>query len=178
MSDNDRAASDARRNGQRPGRSPIVGQGHGLSDEEGKMIQQMIREEQNSARALHIPAEDLAAEATTQMSAEVAQVIEDSRLRRILQMFNRDYLYGQGRFDEYKDGLIFKWGDGYSRKHIWATVEDGRLVFETSHFKKCARPYCNGTHHVLTRELYTDWNVVNEELADLFRRPVQERSED
>jgi hypothetical protein len=173
VSNNDRSANDPR-----PGKSPILGQGHGLSDEEGDMIQQMIREEQHSARALHIPAKDLAAEATTQMSAEVAQVIEESGLRRILQMFNRDYLYGQGRFDEYKDGLIFKWGDGYSRKHIWATVEHGNLVFETSHFKKCARPYCNGTHHILTRELYTNLDVVNQELADLFRRPVQERSED
>lgn len=173
MSNNDRSANDPR-----PGKSPILGQGHGLSDQEGDMIQQMIREEQHSARALHIPAKDLAAEATTQMSAEVRQVIEESRLRRILQMFNRDYLYGQGRFDEYKDGLIFKWGDGYSRKHIWVTVEDGNLIFETSHFKKCARPYCNGTHHVLTRELYTNLDVVNQELADLFRRPVQERSED
>ena len=173
MPNNDRSA-----NNPRPGKSPILGQGHGLSDEEGDMIQQMIREEQHSARALHIPAKDLADEATTQMSAGVARVIEESRLRRILQMFNRDYLYGQGRFDEYKDGLIFKWGDGYSRKHIWATVEDGNLVFETSHFKKCARPYCNGTHHVLTRELYTNLDVVNQELADLFRRPVQERTED
>ncbi len=178
MSDNDRSANDSRRNGQRSGRSPILGQGHGLSDVEGDMIQQMIREEQHSARALHIPEQDLSTEATTQMSAEVARVIEDSRLRRILQMFNRDYLYGQGRFDEYKDGLILKWGDGYSRKHIWATVEDGNLVFETSHFKKCSKPYCNGTHHVLDRELYTNLDVVNQELGDLFRRPVQERTED
>src|SRR6266702_7582631 len=171
--------SDNRNNrSQKPKKSPILGQSHGLSDIEGEMIQQMIREEQRSARELYIPQEDLAQEATTQMSPEAAQVIADSRVRTILQMFNRDYLYGQGRFDEYKDELILKWGDGYSRKHIWATVEDGNLVFETSHFKKCAKPYCNGTHHVLTRELYTDWNVVNEELADLFRRPVQERSED
>src|SRR5881275_571511 len=92
--------------GQRPDGSPILGQAHGLSDEEGAMIQQMIREEQHSSRALHIPEQDLDAQATTQMSPEVAQVIEDSKLRKILQMFNRDYVYGQGRFDEYKDGLI------------------------------------------------------------------------
>ena len=178
MSNNDRFANDPGRSGQKPNKYPILGQGHGLSDEEGDMIQQMIREEQHSARALHIPEKDLAAEATTQMSAEVAQVIEDSQLRKILQMFNRDYLYGQGRFDEYKDGLILKWGDGYSRMHIWATVENGNLVFETSHFKKCDKPYCNGTHHILTRELYTNWDVINQELGDLFRRPVQERTED
>jgi hypothetical protein len=177
MSSNDRSSRDPRA-GQRPSRSPILGQGHGLSDEEGAMIQQMIREEQHSARALQIPANDLDDRATTSMSPQVARVIEESRLPMILHMFNRDYLYGQGRFDEYKDGLILKWGDGYSRKHIWATVEDGNLVFETSHFKKCGKPYCTGTHHILSRDLYMNWDVINAELGDLFRRPVQERSED
>lgn len=166
------------RDGQRRRKSPILGQSHGLSDEEGEMIQRMIREEQHSSRELYIPKEDLAEEATTQMSHEAAQVIVDSRIRQILYMFNRDYLYGQGRFDEYKDGLLLKWGDGYSRLHIWASVEDGNLVLETSHFKKCSKPYCTGTHHVLTRELYTNLDVVNQELADLFRRPVHERSDD
>ncbi len=163
---------------QKPRKPPILGQGHGLSEEEGAMIQQMIREEQHSARALSIPKEDLAQEATTQMSAEAAQVIAESKVRQILHMFNRDYLYGQGRFDEYKDGLILKWGDGYSRKHIWMTVEDGNLVFETNHFKKCGKSYCTGTQHVLTPDLYRNWDVINEELGDLFRRPVHERSDD
>ncbi len=169
--------SDQYRN-NRQGKSPILGQGHSLSDEEGDMIQQMIREEQHSSRALHIPEQDLSQEATTQMAPEVAKVITESKLRRILQMFNRDYVYGQGRFDEYKDGLIFKWGDGYSRKHIWATVENGNLVFETSHTRKCSKTYCTGTHHVLTPDLYMNWDVLNAELGDLFRRPVNELTED
>src|SRR5260370_8699840 len=146
---------DNRNYNQRPKKSPILGQSHGISDIEGEMIQQMIREEQHSARELYIPAEDLAQEATTQMSPEAAQVIADSRVRIILQMFNRDYLYGQGRFDEYKDGLIFKWGDGYSRKHIWTSVENSKLLFETSHFEKCNTTYCNATHHFLSKHLYT-----------------------
>ncbi|HZR40894.1 MAG TPA: hypothetical protein VFB12_12290 [Ktedonobacteraceae bacterium] len=162
----------------RPRKRPIFGKGHGLSDEEGQMIQQMIREEQRPSRALEIPKEDLAEEATTQMSPEVARVIDASRVRLFLNMFNRDYLYGQGRFDEYKGGLILKWGDGYSRKHIWMTVEDGNLIFETSHAKKCDKPYCNGTHHVLTPDLYTNPDVINQELGDRFRRPVYESPED
>ena len=164
--------------GQQSRKDPILGQGHGLSDEEGQMIQQMIREEQHSSRELFIPKEDLAPEATTQMSPEAARVINASRVRQVLQMFNRDYLYGQGRFDEYKDGLILKWGDGYSRRHIWMTVESGNLIFETSHFKKCDKPYCNGTHHVLGPELYMNLDVINQELGDRFRRPVYERTED
>jgi hypothetical protein len=163
---------------QQPKKRPILGKSHGLSDIEGDMVQQMIREEQRSARELYIPTADLAQEATTQMSPEAAQIIEDSRVRAILQMFNRDYLYGQGRFDEYKSGLILKWGDGYSRKHIWASVENGNLIFETSHVKKCDKSYCNGTHHVLPRDLYTNMDVINQELGDLFRRPVYEPSDD
>jgi hypothetical protein len=165
-------------NSRKPKKSPILGQSHGLSDIEGEMIQHMIREEQHSTRELYIPTEDLALEATTQMSPDVAQVIEDSRVQIILQMFNRDYLYGQGRFDEYKDGLILKWGDGYSRKHIWTSVENGNLLFEISHFKKCDKPYCNGTYHVLSRELYTNIDVINQELGDLFSRPVYETPDD
>ena len=142
------------------------------------MIQQMIREEQHSARELYIPAEDLSSEATTRLSPEAARVIDASKARQVLQMFNRDYLYGQGRFDEYKDGMLLKWGDGYSRKHIWMTVENGNLIFETSHFKKCDKPYCDGHRHTLTPELYSNIAVINQELGDLFRRPVYERSED
>ena len=163
---------------EKPRKNPIFGQSHGLSEVEGEMIQQMIREESHSSRKLYIPAEDLAAEATTRMSPEAEQVIAESRVRTILQMFNRDYLYGQGRFDEYRDGMLLKWGDGYSRKHIWLSVKDSNLLFETSHFKKCDKPYCDGTHHVLTRDLYTNIDLVNSELGDLFRRPVTEPTED
>jgi hypothetical protein len=178
VSDAYNAGNRPDRGRQRPAKAPILGQGHGLSDEEGEMIKQMIREEQHSARALEIPREDLAQEATTQMSPEAARVINASRVRQVLEMFNRDYLYGQGRFDEYKDGLILKWGDGYSRKHIWVTAENGNLVFETSHARKCDKPYCNGTHHVLTPDLYMNLDVINQELGNLFRRPVYEHSED
>ena len=165
MSGRERPENTPQRRGQF-GKNPILGQGHSLSDDEGRMIQQMIREEQHSSRALHIPQEDLAQEATTQMSPEAARVIDASRVRDVLNMFNRDFLYGQGRFDE------------YSRRHIWMTVENGNLLFETSHAKKCDKPYCDGTHHVLTPDLYMNLDVINQELGDLFRRPVYERSDD
>ena len=76
--------------GKKPAKAPILGEGHSLTDEEGTMIQQMIREEQRSARALSIPQEDLAAEATTKLSPEAARVVDASRVRQILQLFNRD----------------------------------------------------------------------------------------
>jgi len=164
--------------GQGRGKPPILGESRGLTDDEAEGIAQMIRDAQRSSRQQTIPAEDLDAQATTRMSPNVARVVEESKVRAILAKFDRDYLYGQGRFDEYAGGLLLKWGDGYSRKHIWVTVEGGNLVFETSHERKCAKPYCTGGHHVFTPEMWRDTRLINQELAEQFRRPVQEPTDD
>ena len=156
----------------------IFGQGRSLSDDEAQDITEMIREAQGSSRQLTIPQEDLDAAATTKMSPEAARVVDESKARSILQLFNRDYLYGLGRFDEYQHGLLLKWGDGYSRKHIWLTVEGDHLVFETSHERRCAKPYCEGGRHVFTPTQWRNTRLINEELAEQFRRPVYERSDD
>ncbi len=169
-------ATGADDNGQ--AKEMILGQSRGLRDEEAENITQMIREAQQSSRQLTIPSEDLDAQATTQLLPDAARVVEQSHVRDILEKFNRDYLYGLGRFDEYNHGLLLKWGDGYSRKHIWITVEGDNLVFETSHERPCSRAYCLGGRHVLTPELWRDPRVINDELGEQFRRPVYERSDD
>src|SRR5262249_7683096 len=156
----------------------IPGQPHPLSDETAKHRTAMVPEGHGSSRQLAIPAEDLDERATTHMSPEVARVVDESHVRDILHKFNRDYLYGLGRFDEYQQGLLLKWGDGYSRKHIWITVEDDNLVFETSHERRCAKACCRGGHHAYTPEQWHDMRVINEELAEQFQRPVYERSDD
>jgi hypothetical protein len=159
-------------------RPKILGQPHGLSDEAAAEVTQMIRDAQQSARASTIPAEDLAAEATTTMRPEVARVVRESHVRDVLNKFNRDYLYGMGRFDEYSDGLLLKWGDGFSRKHIWITVEGDNLVFQTSHERPCGASYCRGGSHVYSPAEWSQPQIINTELADQFRRPVAERTDD
>jgi hypothetical protein len=156
----------------------ILGMPRGLDDQEAEGITEMILEAQGSARQLSIPTEDLDERATTAMRPEVAHVIHASKVTDILRKFNRDYLYGLGRFDEYEGGLLLKWGDGYSRKHIWLTVEGDNLVFETSHERKCGKPFCRGGAHVFTPDLWRDLKIINAELAEQFQRPVYERSED
>jgi hypothetical protein len=156
----------------------ILGQPHYLSEDEANRVNDMIREVQHSERQLTIPREDLDQQATTRMAPEVARVIHASKVLQILQRFNRDYLYGQGRFDEYDRGLLLKWGDGYSRKHIWITVEGDNLIFETSHERKCDKSYCVGGRHVFTPDLWRDVEQINAELAEQFKRPVYERSDD
>ena len=156
----------------------ILGQSRGLRDDEAENITQMIREAQQSSRQLTIPSEDLDAQATTQMLPEVASVVAQSHVQEILEKFNRDYLYGLGRFDEYNQGLLLKWGDGYSRRHIWITVEGDNLAFETSHERVCSHPYCVGGRHIFTPDLWRDPRIINEELGEQFRRPIYERSDD
>ncbi len=163
---------------RRPRKEHILGQPHALSDEEAQSITEMILETQGSSRRLTIPAEDLDEQATTAMSEEVARVVRESRVLDILQRFNRDYLYGLGRFDEYRQGILLKWGDGYSRKHIWITVEGDNLVFATSHERRCDKPYCRGGHHVFLPEQWRNIGLINHELADQFRHPIYERSDD
>ncbi len=169
-------ATSADDNGQSKGK--ILGQPRTLRDDEAENITQMIREAQQSSRQLTIPSEDLDAQATTEMLPEVAKVVEQSHVGEILSKFNRDYLYGLGRFDEYNQGLLLKWGDGYSRRHIWVTVEGENLVFQTSHERTCSHPYCVDGKHILTPQLWHDPRVINEELGEQFRRPVYERSDD
>ena len=159
-------------------RRKILGQPHWLSEDEANSVNEMIREAQHSDRQQSIPREDLAGEATTHMAPEVARVMGESRVLEILQRFNRDFLYGQGRFDEYERGVLLKWGDGYSRKHIWLTVEGEDLNFETSHERRCDKPYCSGGRHTFSPALWHDVATINAELAEQFRRPVYERSDD
>jgi hypothetical protein len=161
-----------------PQKPNILGQPHSLTDQEAKDIREMILEAQGSSRQLTIPAEDLDEQATTKMSPEVNRVISQSHVLDILQRFNRDYLYGLGRFDEYREGLLLKWGDGYSRKHIWITVEADSLIFATNHERRCGKPFCRGSHHVFRPDEWRDIRVINDELADQFRHPIYERSDD
>jgi hypothetical protein len=165
-------------NGASESKQKILGQPHEITDAEAEGIAQMIQEAQHSARQQTIPREDLAENATTAMAPEVERVVAESHVRDILRKFNRDFLYSQGRFDEYSGGLLLKWGDGYSRKHIWITVEGENLVFETSHERSCGKSVCANGHHSYPPNLWKDPRVINDELAEQFRRPVHESSDD
>lgn len=160
------------------GKPSIIGQPRPLSREEADSITEMILEAQGSNRQRTIPREDLDPQATTQMDPGVARVVNESHVLDILRKFNRDYLYGLGRFDEYSGGVLLKWGDGYSRKHIWITVQDENLVFETSHERLCGKTVCQGHHHVYPPAMWQDVRVINGELADQFKYPVYETTED
>ncbi len=161
-----------------PKKNSIVGQSRSLRDEEAEEIRDMILEAQGSARQLRIPEEDLHTEATTRMNEDVARVINESGVHVLLEYFNRDFLYGLGRFDEYSQGIILKWGDGYSRKHIWITSEKGNLSFEVSHEKPCGKPWCAESRHTYQPEQWRNMDILNAELKEQFQRPVYERSED
>jgi hypothetical protein len=156
----------------------IQGQSRSLHRDEADEIRDMILDAQRSSRRLTIPAEDLDPRATTKMRPEVENVVRQSRVQELLEFFNRNYLFGMGRFDEYSEGMLLKWGDGYSRKHIWVTAHDNMLDFEVSHERPCVNPYCTNGHHIYPEDQWRDLDVLNLELAEQFRFPVYERSDD
>src|SRR5262245_38057980 len=47
------------------------------------------------------------------------RVIRTSGIGEMLRTLNRNALQGRGWFEEYDSGVIFKWGSGYTRRHIW-----------------------------------------------------------
>ena len=116
------AGQDESQNGRKP---MIVGGAKERPTDEMDEITQMIEEAQHSSRAATSRRKTSTSVPPRSMSPHVAEIVAASKVDVILQKFNRDYLYGMGRFDEYAGGLLLKWGDGYSRKHIWVTV-DGR----------------------------------------------------
>ena len=169
------AGQDESQNGRKP---MIVGGAKERPTDEMDEITQMIEEAQHSSRARYIPAEDLDEHATTQMSPHVAEIVAASKVGVILQKFNRDYLYGMGRFDEYAGGLLLKWGDGYSRKHIWVTVE-GTTCSSRPATSASARSRTASVGSTSSRRRCGAMSrQINAELAEQFQRPVQERTDD
>ena len=46
------------------------------------------------------------------------RVLRESGVADILRRLNSNALQGRGAFEEYDSGVIFRWGHGYTRRHI------------------------------------------------------------
>src|SRR6266566_838868 len=56
------------------------------------------------------------------MRENAKHVLWESGLAEMLRSINKDLLKGRGRFEEYDSMVLFKWGSGYTRRHIWVEV--------------------------------------------------------
>ncbi len=108
------------------------------------------------------------------------RVLRDSGLAEMLQSINKNLLKGRGRFEEYDSMILFKWGTGYTLRHIWVEVEGNTLRFRLAQHRKCARttPLCDGEYHTFTGPMWADRNFLQTELKKYYDRPVAETSSD
>lgn len=114
------------------------------------------------------------------MRDNARRVLRESGVAEILQTLNKHALQGRGRFDEYDSGVLFKWGERYTTRHIWVDVAGDRLRFRLRPHIRCKAdvPACDGEYHTFTAETWRIPNAVLREVDANYKRPVAESSDD
>ena len=108
------------------------------------------------------------------------RVLRESGLAEMLRAINKDQLKGRGKFEEYDSMVLFKWGSGYTRRHIWVEVSGNTIRFRLSPHLKCAVavPACDGEYHSFTHAMWADRDLLGTELQKYYAKPVAESSDD
>lgn len=117
------------------------------------------------------------------MRDNARRVLRESGVAEILQTLNKHALQGRGRFDEYDSGVLFKWGEKYTTRHIWVDVAGDRLRFRLKPHIRCklttpGAPTCDGEYHTFTAATWRVPNAVLREVDANYKRPVAESSDD
>lgn len=108
------------------------------------------------------------------------RVIRESGIAEMLRTLNENALQGRGWYEEYDSGVLFKWGAGYTRRHIWVDVDGERLRFRLRPHRRCAAavPACDGEYHSFTPATWANRAALLRELNRNYQQPVAETSED
>lgn len=108
------------------------------------------------------------------------RIFRESGIGELMRTLNQHALQGRGTFEEYDTGVIFKWGHGYTRRHIWVDVEGDALRFRLRPHLRCAAsvPACDGEFHSFTRATWSIPGALLRELDRNYKHPVSEASED
>jgi hypothetical protein len=108
------------------------------------------------------------------------RVMRESGLAELLQTLNRQALQGRGWFEEYDTGVLFKWGSGMTRRHIWVDIMDDTIRFRLRPHLRCAAPVpiCDGEYHSLSPVMWRHRGALLRELNRNYEHPVAETSED
>ena len=108
------------------------------------------------------------------------RVFRESGLAEMLQGINKNLLKGRGHFEEYDSMVLFKWGTGYTRRHIWVEVNGNSIRFRLQQHRKCTAPapLCDGEYHTFTSTMWANRPFLQTELKKYYDRPVAETSSD
>jgi hypothetical protein len=108
------------------------------------------------------------------------RLLRASGVPELLLQLNRQELKGRGSFEEYESSVIFRWGSGYTRRHIWVDVDGDAVRIRLREHLRCRAPVpaCDGEYHSFTAQTWGDRSIVEREIRRAFERPVAETSED
>lgn len=108
------------------------------------------------------------------------RVLRASGVPELLRDLNRTVLRGRGMFDEYDTGVIFKWGSGTTRRHIWVDVLGDSVRFRLREHLRCRAPIpaCDGEYHTFSPETWGDRSLIEREIRRGYEHPVAESSSD
>lgn len=108
------------------------------------------------------------------------RVLRASGIPELLRSLNREALKGRGVFDEYDSGVIFRWGNGATRRHIWVDVNGDAVRFRLREHLRCRAPVplCDGEYHTFRPETWGDRSLIEQEIRRGYEHPVAETSED
>jgi len=114
------------------------------------------------------------------MRENAKHVLRESGLAEMLLSINKDLLKGRGRFEEYDSMVLFKWGSGYTRRHIWVEISGNTIRFKLTPHRKCTAPVpeCDGEYHIFTSSMWADRQLLQTELHKYYTKPVAESSDD
>jgi len=108
------------------------------------------------------------------------RVLRDSGLAQMLQAINKEQLKGRGTFEEYDSMVLFRWGSGTTRRHIWVEINGNTIRFRLSPHRKCSMPtpQCDGEYHTFTNSMWANRKLLQAELHKYYAKPVAESSDD
>lgn len=108
------------------------------------------------------------------------RVLRASGVPEMLRSLNQSALKGRGTYEEYDSGVLFKWGSGYTRRHIWVDVAGDAVRIRLREHLRCQAPVplCDGEYHSFPPGTWGDRSIIEREIRRAYERPVAEASDD
>ena len=145
----------------------IMLKGSKHTNQEEKRVESTLSNEEEQARRLAA-------------RENAKRVMQQSGLADMLRAINKDKLKGRGTFEEYDTILLFKWGSGYTRRHIWIEIDGDNIRFRLRPHRQCApvAPLCDEEYHTFTPRMWANRQFLQSELDKYYTKPVAESSDD
>lgn len=107
-------------------------------------------------------------------------IMQESGLADMLKTINRTALKGRGNFEEFDSMILFRWGTGYTRRHMWIEINGNTIRFRLTPHRKChiSAPLCDGEYHTFTSAMWANRALLQDELNKYYAKPVAETSSD